>query len=83
MVHLRPTAHGSLPTTHCSRPTTLVQVRQGEAARRTAWHNMLDPRQLVNKTLTPVELEAVSSFLAANVSAFAMALIAPTALQAQ
>jgi metal transporter CNNM len=58
-----------------------VQVRQGEAARRTAWHNMLDPKQLVNKNLTPVELEAVSSFLAANVGAFAMDLIAPMALQ--
>ena len=45
-----------------------VQVRQGEAARRTAWHNMLDPKQLGNKTLSPVELEALSSFLAANVS---------------
>ena len=44
---------------------------------------MLDPKQLVNKHLTPVELEAVSSFLAANVSAFSMDLIAPTALQAQ
>ena len=53
-----------------------VQVRQGEAARRTAWHNMLDPKQLGNKTLSPVELEALSSFLAANVSAFAMDLIA-------
>eukprot|EP00964_Phaeocystis_antarctica_P108177 scaffold72801_cov48-Phaeocystis_antarctica.AAC.2 len=60
-----------------------VQVRQIEAERRTAWHNMLDPKQLVNTALTPVELEAVSSFLAANVSAFAMDLIAPTALQAQ
>ena len=39
-----------------------VQVRQGEAARRTAWHNMLDPKQLGNKTLSPVELEALSSF---------------------
>ena len=58
-----------------------VQVRQGEAARRTAWHNMLDPKQLGNKTLSPVELEALSSFLAANVSAFAMDLIAPAVLQ--
>ena len=77
----------SLLTTHCSLLTApcllLVQVRQIEAERRTAWHNMLDPKQLVNTALTPVELEAVSSFLAANVSAFAMDLIAPTALQAQ
>ena len=80
MIHLRLTTHCSLLTAHGSR---LVQVRQGEAARRTAWHNMLDPKQLVNKHLTPVELEAVSSFLAANVSAFSMDLIAPTALQAQ
>ena len=58
-----------------------MQVRQGEAARRTAWHNMLDPKQLGNKTLSPVELEALSSFLAANVSAFAMDLIAPAVLQ--
>ena len=36
----------------------------------------LDPKQLGNKTLSPVELEALSSFLAANVSAFAMDLIA-------
>ena len=94
MIHLQLTTHyslltayGSLLTTDYSRLTThgslLVQVRQGEAARRTAWHNMLDPKQLVNKNLTPVELEAVSSFLAANVSAFAMDLIAPMALQAQ
>ena len=59
-----------------------VEVRQVEAARRTAWHNMLDPKQLTVRHLSSVELEAVSSFLAANVDAFAQGLIAPTTLQA-
>ena len=31
-----------------------MQVRQVEVARRSAWHNMLDPKQLVNRNLTPV-----------------------------
>ena len=60
-----------------------VEVRQVEAARRTAWHNMLDPKQLTVRHLSSVELEAVSSFLAANVDAFAQGLIAPTTLQAE
>ena len=57
-----------------TRRALLAQVRQGEAARRTAWHNMLDPKQLGNKTLSPVELEALSSFLAANVSGLGLGL---------
>ena len=58
-----------------------VEVRQVELRRRTAWHNMLDPKQLNNRHLTAVELEAVSSFLVANVSAFAPALISSATLQ--
>ena len=58
-----------------------VEVRQVEQRRRTAWHNMLDPKQLNVRHLTAVELEAVSSFLVANVSAFAPALISSATLQ--
>ena len=61
-------------------PVAAVQEERSAQLRRTAFTAMLDPKELHDTHLDPIEIAAVSSFLAANVEAFSPLLISAPSL---